>query len=83
MRLRIETTPPLPPLKTWVSVTRGTFGFGTRTSIQDLRERLIVEFKLPKEILLQLNGYDLPVKELVEELLEKDDLIQYVYLKLS
>jgi len=78
MRLRIETTAPLPVLKTWFTVTRGTFGFGTRT-IEDLRKRLIAKFKLPKEIRLQLNGYDLLEDEPVEELLEKDDLIQYVY----
>jgi hypothetical protein len=74
MRLRIETLPPLPPLKTWLNVTPSLFIFGTRT-ISDLQNRLIKELGLPKEIKLQLKGYDLLPKESIEGLLEKDDLI--------
>jgi len=80
MRLRIETTPPLPPIKTWFSFTQGIFGFGTRT-INDLRKRIIAELRLPDSIQLQLNGYDLLGSNLIEDLLEKDDLITYLLSK--
>ena len=75
MRLRIETIPPLPELKAWLSVSPGFFGLGTRT-FNDLCKRLVSEFGLPKGIQLQLIGFDLPGKDLIEHLVEKDDLIQ-------
>ena len=75
MRLRVETTPPLPPLKTWLNITTSTFGFKSRT-ISDICTRLGQEFALPKGIKLQLGGYNLPPKDSIEGLLEKDDLIK-------
>ena len=78
MRLRIETTPPLPPLKTWLSVSPGLFGLGTRT-INDLRKRLISELRLPEGIQLQFKEFDLLGKDAIEDLLEKDDLVKYVF----
>jgi hypothetical protein len=80
MRLRIETRPPLPVLKTWLSVNPGFFGFGTRT-FNDLCKRLVSEFGLPNGIKLQLKGFDLPGPDLIELLVEKDDLITYVLLR--
>lgn len=77
MRLRIETLPPLPPLKTWLVVAPGIFGLGTRT-INDLCKRLISEFGLPEGIRLQFHGFDLYGKDSIEGLLDKDDLIQCV-----
>jgi hypothetical protein len=77
MRLRIETTPPLPPRRTYLSVSAGLFGLGTRT-INDLRKRLISELGLPQGIQLQLNDFDLHGKDTIESLLEKDDLVKYV-----
>ena len=79
MRLRIETTPPLRPLKTWLNVSPAIFGLGTRT-VSDLCKRLVSDFGLPKEIKLQLQGYDLYEKDVIEQLLEKDDLIMYILL---
>jgi len=79
MRLRIETTQPLRPIKTWFSFTGGIFGFGTRT-INDLRRRLIAELRLPNEVQLQLNGFDLLESQLIEGLLEKDELITLFHL---
>ena len=79
MRLRIETRPPLPALKTWLSASPGLFGLGTRT-FNDLRKRLVHEFGLPKEIQLQLNGFDLYGRDAIEEVLEKDDLVMYFLL---
>ena len=76
MRLRIETAPPLRPLKTWLTAAPGIFGRGTRT-INDLRRRLIAEFGLPNEIQLQLQGYDLLEKDSIQDVLEKDDLVMY------
>ena len=78
MRLRIETTPPLPTLKTWLSVSPGIFGLGTKT-INDLCKRLVSDFGLPKDIKLQLKGYDLYGKDVIETVLEKDDLITYIH----
>jgi hypothetical protein len=77
MRLRIETLPPLPLLKTWLIVTPGIFGLGTRT-VNDLCKRLISEFGLPKGIQLKYRGFDLYGKDSIESLLDKDDLIQYI-----
>jgi hypothetical protein len=77
MRLRIETLPPLPPLKTWLVVTPGIFGLGTRT-VNDLCKRLISEFGLPAGIQLQYGGFDLHKKDPIEGLLDKDDLVQYI-----
>ena len=77
MRVRIETTPPLPPLKTWLSVSPGIFGLGTR-SIDDLCKRLVSDFGLPRGIKLQLKGFDLYEKDVIEDVLEKDDLITYI-----
>ena len=76
MRLRIETIPPLPRIKTWFSVPSSIFGFGKWT-INDLRKRIIAELRLPEGIQLQLNEYDLLGSNLLEDLLEKDDLITY------
>jgi hypothetical protein len=77
MRLRIETASPLPPLKTWLSVSSG-FGLGTRT-FNDLCKRLVSEFGLPMGIQLQLNGFDLYGKDFIESILEKDDLVTYIH----
>ena len=77
MRLKIETIPPLPPLKTWLNVNPGPFGHGTHT-ISDLCKRLASEFGLPAKIQLQLQGFDLYGKDDIEGVLEKDDLIQYI-----
>jgi len=76
MRLKIETTPPLPTIKTWFSFHQGLFGFGTRT-IADLSKRLISELKLPQQIKLQLNGYDLLDSNVISDLLVQDDLVTY------
>jgi hypothetical protein len=77
MRLRIETTPPLPPLKAWINISQGLFGLGTRT-IHDLRQRIIKDFELPAAIGLELDGFELLGRDAIRELLEKDDLIRYV-----
>jgi len=76
MRLRIETVPPLAPLRTWLIVYPGFFGFGTRT-FNDLCKLLVSEFDLPDEIKLQRDGFDLPGMALLETLVEKDDLLMY------
>jgi hypothetical protein len=76
MRLKIETTPPLPPLKTWLNVSSGIFGFGTRT-FSDLCKRLVSEFSLPKGIQLEYDGFGLYGKDAIESLLEKDSLVRY------
>lgn len=77
MRIRIETQPPLPPIKVWFNVNSGIFGTGTRT-FNDLRERLIADYDLPNGIQLQFGGFDLPAKDSIEGMLEKDDLVTYV-----
>jgi hypothetical protein len=78
MRLRIETVPPLPPLKAWLTVSPGLFNLlGTRT-ISDLRKRIVRDFQLPDEIYLELDGFELFGRDSISDLLEKDDLIQYL-----
>jgi hypothetical protein len=74
MRLRIETKPPLPPLKTWLDVNLGFF-FGTRT-FNDLCRRLIRDFDLPNGIALQYAGFDLFGKDSIEAILRKGDIVQ-------
>lgn len=76
MRLRIETAPPLPPLKAWINASPGLFGLGTRT-INDLRKRIIKDFELPDNIGLELDGFELLGRDAINELLERDNLIQY------
>ena len=76
MRLRIETHPPLPSLKAWINPTPGLFGLGTRT-INDLRKKIIKDFELPDDIVLELDGFELVGRDRISDLLEKDDLIQY------
>jgi hypothetical protein len=76
MRLRIETQPPLPPLKTWLNVSPGIFCLGTRT-FNDLCKKLVSEFGLPEGIRLQFNGFDLYGKDFIQGMLEKDDLVTY------
>jgi hypothetical protein len=77
MRLRIETHPPLPPIKVWFNASSGLFGLGTRT-FNDLRKRLILDYGLPEAIQLQFDGFDLPGEDSIEGMLEKDDLVTYV-----
>jgi hypothetical protein len=79
MRIRIETQPPLPPIKVWFNVNSTMFGTGTRT-FNDLRERLITDYDLPNSIQLQFDGFDLPGKDYIEGMLEKDDLLTYVFM---
>ena len=76
MRLRIETVPPLPALRAWLTVNPGLFGLGTRT-ISDLRKRIIKEFDLADDIVLELDGFELVGRDVIRDVLEKDDLIQY------
>ena len=76
MRVRIETVPPLAPLRTWLNVDTGFFGFGTRT-FNDLCKRLASDFDLPNQIKLQLDGFDLPGMALIDTLVEKDNLLMY------
>lgn len=79
MRLRIETTPPLPPLKTWLNVTSGLFRlFGGKRTVNDLHRRLVSEFGLPEGIKLQFGGYDLYRGDPLESLLNDNDLVKYI-----
>jgi len=79
MRLRIETTAPLPRLKTWLNVHTEFFFFGTRT-FNDLCRRLATDFGLPSDIQLQYAGFDLYGKDPIESILSEDDLVQYAQL---
>jgi len=79
MRLKIETLPPLPPVKTWFSLRLGILGFGPRT-IDDLRKRLASDLRLPPDIKLQLHGYDLLDSNSISDLLQNDDLVTYFLL---
>jgi len=74
MRVRIETQEPLPPLRTWINVTTGLFVFNPPT-FDDLRKRLVSEFGLSAEIILELNGFTLQGKDAVNAVLEKDELV--------
>jgi hypothetical protein len=74
MRLKIETSPPLPTIKAWFSFHHGLFGLRI---ISDLRKRLIAELQLPTQINLRLNGYDLLDSNRIGELLSQDDLVTY------
>ena len=76
MRLRIETTAPLPRLKTWLNIRTDFFFFGTRT-FNDLCRRLATDFGLPSDIQLQHAGFDLYGKDPIESVLKEDDLVQY------
>jgi hypothetical protein len=73
MRIKIETEKPLPLLKTWINVATGLFVFST--TIDDLRKRLVSEFSLPPEIILELNGFVLRGKDATNAVLEKDELV--------
>ncbi|KAF9262155.1 hypothetical protein L218DRAFT_1000903 [Marasmius fiardii PR-910] len=90
MRLRLESSPPLPHLKAWFSSSQTQWKISTQTSqhktrpqyISDLKKSLCTTIKPlseaginANEIVLELDGFELLDDSTVDELLREGDLV--------